>query len=144
MSRTFITKNHKQRSDAVEFILNYPGVLVINLDEPKRSIPRNSQLHAVLTDISDQVKWDGEWLNVDQWKRLLTAAWMRATGRSVKIVRAIDGTGVEPLYQATRDLNESECRELIQYIYAWGVDQEPPVMFKEPTPEGWRIPDRAA
>jgi hypothetical protein len=83
-----------------------------------------------LSDVAKQVKWDGEYFDVESWKRLLTAAWMRATNRKVKIVRAIDGHGIDVLYQRTSNLNEGECRELVQFIYAWGVDQN--VQFKEP------------
>ena len=115
---------------------------VVTVDEPKRSLVRNAQLHAVITDISEQVQWDGEWLDSESWKRLLTAAWMRATNRKVKIIRAIDGHGIDVLYQRTSKLNESECRELVQYIFAWGVEQG--VVFKEPTEEGWRKPEQAA
>ena len=132
--KIFLTSDHKSRSLACEFILNQPGKLIITVDEPKRSLVRNAQLHAILQDIAEQVCWHGEYYDIDDWKRMLTAGWMRATGRSVKFVPAVDGSGTDVLYQRTSKLTEAECRELIQYIYAWGVDQN--VRFKEP--EQWR------
>jgi hypothetical protein len=115
---------------------------VVTIDEPKRSNVRNAELHAAITDIAKQIQWGGEWMEAEEWKRLLTAGWMRATGRKVKLVPAIDGHGFDVLYQRTSRLTEAECRDLIQYIYAWGVDQG--VVFKEPTPEGWRLPKQEA
>lgn len=106
---------------------------VVTIDEPKRSLVRNAQLHAVLTDIAQQLQWHGEYHDVEDWKRMLTAGWMRATNRKVKLVPAVDGSGVDVLYQRTSKLTEAECRELIQYVYAFGVDQG--VKFKDPHSE---------
>lgn len=40
----------------------------------RRSLPQNARLHAMLTDISEQVKWGGEWLDMEGWKRLTLGA----------------------------------------------------------------------
>lgn len=91
--------------------------------EAKRTPEQNAGLHAVLTDIHKQMEWDGERLSKEEWKRLLTAGWMRATGRRVKMVRALDGQGIEPLYQRTSELSKAECSELLEFVTAWAVDQ---------------------
>jgi hypothetical protein len=106
---------------------------VVTIDEPKRSLVRNAQLHAVISDIADQLKWHGDYYDTEDWKRMLTAGWMRATQRKIKLVPAVDGSGIDVLYQRTSRLTEAECRELIQYIYAFGVDQG--VKFKDPHEE---------
>ena len=131
--KIFSARNHKEKSIVCEWILNYPNPLIISCDEPKRSLVRNAQLHAVLEDIAAQVQWHGYYYDKDDWKRMLTAGWMRATKRSIKMVPAVDGSGVDVLYQRTSKLNESECRELIQYIYAFGIDQG--VKFRDPREE---------
>jgi hypothetical protein len=130
--RIFHTKSHQQRSEASEFLLNLPAdqPYIITIDEPKRSLLRNAQLHAVLSDIAEQLQWHGHYYDVEDWKRMLTAGWMRATARRIKLVPAVDGSGVDVLYQRTSKLNEGECRELIQYVYAWGVDNG--VRFRDP------------
>lgn len=131
--RTFAAKTHRQRAAAAEYVLNMEGDWMVTIHEPVRSLTRNAQLHAVLTDISRQVKWHGEYYDVEDFKRLLTAGWMRATGRRVKFVPAVDGSGTDVLYQRTSKLSEAECRELIQYCYAFGVDQG--VKFRDPHQE---------
>lgn len=140
--KVFNAKSHQAKAAACEWILNYPNALIISCDEPKRTNVRNAQLHAVLSDIAEQLQWHGEYYETEDWKRMLTAGWMRATKRSVKLVPAVDGSGVDVLYQRTSRLTEAECRELIQFFYAWGVDQG--VQFKEPTLEGWKHPEQAA
>lgn len=134
MNQVFITRTHRDRSRVAEFILNQPEDVALQVTvekfTPVRSNTRNAQLHAVIGDIAKQKQWDGEWLSIEQFKRLLVAGWMRATGRKVKLVRAIEGGSFEPLYQRTSRLSEAECRDLIAYVYAWGVDQG--VKFTEP------------
>ena len=90
---------------------------------PKRSNDQNAALHATLTDIAGQVEWGGERLSVEEWKRLLTAGWMKATGRRAKMVRALDGQGIEVLYQRTSELSKAECSELLEFVTAWAIDQ---------------------
>ena len=90
---------------------------------PKRSSDQNAALHAALTEISEQMEWGGERLSVEEWKRLLTAGWMRATGRRAKMVRALDGQGIEVLYQRTSELSKAECSELLEFVMAWAIDQ---------------------
>lgn len=40
----------------------------------RRSLPQNARLHAMLTDISEQVQWAGQWLDLEGWKRLTLGA----------------------------------------------------------------------
>jgi hypothetical protein len=39
-----------------------------------RSIPQNKRLHAMIRDISEQVKWAGEYMDEETWKLLLLGA----------------------------------------------------------------------
>lgn len=100
-----------------------PEGFVVKLSEPTRNLEQNALLHAILTDIADQLEWAGEHQDVETWKRLLVAAWMRATGRGVRLLPAIDGQGFDALYQRTSHLSKSECSELVDYIQAWATEQ---------------------
>lgn len=57
--------------------LGTPLELLIRPKRQTRSILQNALLHAVLTDISKQVKWHGQSFDVVTWKRLCMAAWLR-------------------------------------------------------------------
>ena len=88
-----------------------------------RTSEQNSKLHATIADIAGQKKWAGETLDLDTWKRLLTAAWARATGERVSMYPALDGHGIEVLYRKTSRLSKQEMSELLEFVQAWAVDQ---------------------
>lgn len=97
--------------------------LVVEVKERTRSVEANAKLHACLSDISKQIKWAGQNRDIDTWKRLLTAGWLRARGESVEILPAIDGHGVDVVFRRTSHLTVKECAELIEYVQAWGAEQ---------------------
>ncbi len=71
--------NANARSAAVSAIWDAPDGYVCQILPAKRTSPQNAILHAALTDIAEQVEWHGQKLEIEDWKRLLTAAWCRAT-----------------------------------------------------------------
>jgi hypothetical protein len=88
----------------------------------ERSIEQNSKLHALLADISRQKQWAGQWIDVEAWKRLLTAAWERAEGRSAEFYPALDGAGFDVVWRRTSRMNKQEMISLIEYAQAWAVE----------------------
>jgi hypothetical protein len=104
--------------------------LAVTIKPQTRSSAANALLHATLTDIADQLQWAGAKQDVEVWKRLLTAAWLRARGESVAILPAIDGHGIDVVFRRTSELTRAECSELQEFCFAWGVEQG--VKFKAP------------
>lgn len=88
-----------------------------------RSIEQNDKLHAILSDISKQHKWAGQFLDIEAWKRLMVAAWERANGHSAEFYPALDGHGLDVVYRRTSRMNKSEMSELVEYATAWAVEQ---------------------
>lgn len=97
--------------------------LEVELRERRRSSPQNRKLHACIADVSRQVTWAGQRWAVDDMKRLLVAAWVRARGGSATMVPSLDGHGFDVIYQRTSDLSKSDCAELLEYVMAWGTTQ---------------------
>lgn len=97
--------------------------LVLEVRPETRSDKQNRLLHAMLADIAGQVEWAGKKRDVETWKRLLMAAWLRARGESVELLPAIDGHGVDVVFRRTSKLTRAECAELCDWIMAWCVDQ---------------------
>jgi len=87
----------------------------------RRSVEANSKLHALLADIAAQKQWAGQWLDVEDWKRLITAGWERASGAHVRIFPALDGVGMDVLYRRTSRMTKQEMSELLEYATAWAV-----------------------
>ena len=95
--------------------------MTLTLAKEKRSGAENRLLHAMLSYISKNIDWAGKKHDVDTWKRLMTAAWCRATNEHVEILPAVDGHGVDIVFSRTSELTRSECADLISFIYAWGA-----------------------
>lgn len=112
------------RDRALEAVRTAPDGFVVDVREPTRNLEQNAALHAILSEIAVMREWAGQRLSIEDWKRLLTAAWCRATGRGVKLVPSVDGQGFDALYQRTSTLSKSEMSELIDYIQAWKAEHE--------------------
>lgn len=97
--------------------------LVLEVRPETRSDKQNRLLHAMLGDIAAQLEWAGAKRDLEVWKRLLTAAWLRARGESVEILPALDGHGVDVVFRRTSKLTRAECAELCDFISAWAVDR---------------------
>lgn len=95
--------------------------LVIEIRQEKRSDAENRLLHAMLGYIAKNVEWAGSKRDSETWKRLLTAAWLRARGEHVEMLPALDGCGIDVVFRRTSDLTRVECAELIEHIFAWGA-----------------------
>lgn len=92
-----------------------------------RTTAENSLLHSMLSHIAKTQLWAGKKHDTDTWKRLLVAAWCRARGEPVEILPALDGCGVDIVFRKTSRLTVKECADLIEYVYAWGAQND--VMF---------------
>lgn len=98
--------------------------LVLEIRPEKRSDAQNRLLHACLSEISKQVEWAGAKRDVDTWKRLLTAAWLRARGEPIEMLPALDGHGVDIVFRRTSQLTKAECAELSEFVMAWAAERD--------------------
>ena len=97
--------------------------LTLEIRPEKRSDAQNRLLHACLSEISKQVEWAGAKRDVDTWKRLLTAAWLRARGEPIEMLPALDGHGVDIVFRRTSQLTKAECAELSEFVMAWAAER---------------------
>ena len=100
-----------------------PDGWVIEGRPPKRNSDINAALHATLGEIADRVEWAGKKWDIETWKRLLVAAWTRATGERTLILPALDGHGVDIVFRRTSQMTQSEMRDLMAFIDAWCAEQ---------------------
>lgn len=103
--------------------------LTLTAKPEKRSDAQNRLLHSRFNDISKQVEWAGAKRDTEVWKRLLTAAWLRARGESIEVLPALDGHGIDVVFRRTSDLTRKECGELADYVMAWGDCLPTPVRW---------------
>ena len=93
--------------------------LQIEVRPETRSDAENRMLHALLSQIAATTEWAGKKRDIEVWKRLLTAAWLRARGESIEVLPALDGHGIDVVFRRTSGLTRGECAELIDYVQAW-------------------------
>lgn len=131
MKRLFVMRHdNPQRlviaDRAIAELLERVGVgqdIEIEIREPRRTLAENALLHALITEMAAQLEWAGKKRDVETWKRLLVAAWMRAEGKTIEILPALDGHGMELIPVRTSGLGKRACADLIEFIYAWGAEQ---------------------
>lgn len=97
--------------------------VVLEVREETRSDAQNRLLHSRFNDIAKQIEWCGCKREPEVWKRLLTAAWLRARGEGVELLPAIDGHGVDVVFRHTSKLTRSESSELSEFVMAWGTER---------------------
>ena len=60
---------------------------------------------------------------MEVWKRLCMAAWMREERQSPQLVPALDGHGVDIIYERTSKLSKDECGRLMEWITAFAAER---------------------
>jgi hypothetical protein len=95
--------------------------LEVEIRPARRNTEQNALLHVLLTDVASKIEWAGKKRDAETWKRLMTAAWLRARGESIEVLPAIDGHGIDVVFRRTSSLTKSECAELITFIQAWAA-----------------------
>lgn len=119
------------RASAQRFIAEAPEGWKVEVKPPPRNSDINAALHAKLTEVAKTCLWYGQRMDVLTWKRLFTAAWLRATGEQVEVVPALDGRGVDVVYERTSTMTQAQVRDLLTYIEAWLADAPPQLQVLE-------------
>jgi len=127
MTRALISLTTEQdRLRAAKWVTQAPAGTRVEFKAPKRSLPQNDRLWAMLTDISTQKEHNGRRYTPDQWKVLF----MHACGREVQFIPALDNLTFIPWGQSSSDLSKQEMTDLIEFMFAWGAENG--VSFHEP------------
>ena len=142
LSLTVILHNAQQAHQAIQtawkhakgWLMASDTRLTLEIRPEKRSDAQNRLLHACLSEISKQVEWAGAKRDVDTWKRLLTAAWLRARGEPIEMLPALDGHGVDIVFRRTSQLTKAECAELSEFVMAWAAERGIVIH----APDGWQ------
>lgn len=113
------------RQKARGWILSAPRLTRVEFRAPRRTLPQNARMWAMLTDIASQLPWHGLKLSAEDWKLIL----LDALGREVRLAPNIEGTGLVNLGRSTSELTVQEMSDLMELIAAFGVRHG--VVFQE-------------
>lgn len=84
---------------------------------PKRTLPQNERMWAMLTDVARQVKWHGQKLTADDWK----VVFLSALKAELRMVPNLDGNGFVQLGRSSSALSVDEMSDLMALIEAFGA-----------------------
>jgi len=127
MSRAVVViDGTRNREKAAHWVSLAPFGTRVEFKRPRRSLPQNARMWAMLTDVASQLAWHGQKLTPDDWKLIF----LDALKREVRIVPAIDGRGFVNLGRSSSDLSKTEMGDLMELISAFGAQHE--VKFSDP------------
>lgn len=110
-----VLHNDAMRCKAINWIRRAPAETRVEFKGPKRTLPQNDRLHAMITDVQTQMLWHGQRLSLADWKLVF----MAALKQEMRIVPNIDGTGFVQLGRSTANLSTREMSDLFEIIEAF-------------------------
>jgi hypothetical protein len=113
-----------ERDKAHDFIDKALPLSHITFRGPKRTIPQNDKLHAMIGEVATQLVYNGMRLSVDDWK----IVFLSSLKQEMRVVPNLDNTGFVNLGRKTSRLTKEECSLLIEIVQKYG--DEHGVVFK--------------
>ena len=127
MSRALIVlHNDDMRAKAIRWIRGVPKETRVLFHEPKRTLPQNDRMWAMLGEIARTTPWHGIMLSDEDWKLIF----LDKLNREIRIVPNLDGTGFVNLGRSSSKLGKSEMADLLTLIQMFGDAHG--VQFHEP------------
>lgn len=121
MARALLVLSDAQvRRRAIDWIMSAPWNTRVEFKGPKRTLPQNDRMWAMLTELATQLRWHGQKLTADDWKLMMLDALRRESSQQLRIVPNTDGTGFVNLSTSSSDLDKQEMTDLIELIFAFG------------------------
>ena len=92
------------------------GAWVEIVDDPQ-TMKQRRLMYALLGELSHQLEHCGEKYDKEAWK----AAFLKASGRRLEFMPALDGEGVVAIGYHSSRLGKAEMSDLIERIYEYGA-----------------------
>jgi hypothetical protein len=107
-----------QRQYAKQCIDSVPEDYVCILKQKTRTLEQNALMWALLTDLSKQVNWHGQYLTPDEWKDVMSASL-----KAQKVVPGVDG-GFVVIGARTSKMTKKEMSDMCELIQAFGANHD--------------------
>ena len=124
MARYLVTiHGPKSRHEALSVVSKAPIGSRVEVKAAKRTLPQNSRLWAMLTDIALQVPWGGERRTPDTWKLLFLDALRRELAEEEALLPALFAEGgLVNVGTSSSDLSKDEMTMLIELLFRFGAE----------------------
>lgn len=118
MSRYLVTiKSKADKERAARILAAAPAGTRVEFKAAKRTLPQNSLMWGLLSDVAMQKQHCGRRYTPDQWKALF----MHACGQEVQFMPSLDCQSFVPWGQRSSDLSKQEMTDLIEFVLSWGA-----------------------
>ena len=119
MSKAIVVLRCKaDREKVCGWVWALPDLSRITLARPKRSLPQNDKMWAMLTELAEQKPVHcGLPMDPVKWKAVM----MQALGAEMVMMPTLDGQNWFPLGLRSSDLDRQEMSDLIEFMAAWGA-----------------------
>jgi hypothetical protein len=117
---TIILSGQVRKEQACRHVMQAPAGSVVVIEPPRRTIPQNARLHAMITDVARQVEWAGSKRTVEAWKDIFTAA-LRSANHGLDVVPGLNG-GFVLLGMHTSRMSKAEVGDLMTLVEAFGAE----------------------
>lgn len=114
---TVILNSPSDREKVCRWAMGVAAGTRVEFKEVKRSLPQNDRMWSMLTEVSQQALLGGKKFTPDQWKVIF----LHALGQEIQLLPSLDGHGFVPWGQSSSDLSKQEMTDLIELIFAFGV-----------------------
>lgn len=118
MRAVIVLRDEQELQRAEKWLKQAPTGTRLEFKAPKRSLPQNDRMWAMLTDVATQLPWHGIKLSADDWKLLF----LDSLKRELRMVPNLDGNGFVNLGRSSSDLSKQEMTDLIDLIHAFGAN----------------------
>jgi hypothetical protein len=125
-----LTINTEQaRETAIRIARKAPFGTQVTFKSRKRSLPQNSRMWSMLTEISTQLRWCNQVLPPDDWKLIF----LDALKREVRCVPNLDNNGMVMLSRSSSDLTKQEMTDMMTLMEMFAAQHG--VTFHDPRGE---------
>ena len=139
MKKHFVIR-HGQKGNRLyicQYIMDSAEGWNVDITEPKKKREQEEKYHAMISDVSRQVKHIGRKWDAEDMKRLLVdefADEMRLAGTPLhhdgRVTPSFDGRRIVQLGMQTRDFYIKEASQFIEFLYAFGAQKS--VVWSDP------------
>lgn len=112
--RLYVLNSREKRSTVARIVGALEKFSRVEIKGPKRTLPQNDKMWAMLTEFAEQAQWAGKTRTTVEWKDLFTGA-VKVAGGGVEAVPGLEG-GIMLLGLHTSDMTVAEMADLITYM----------------------------
>lgn len=114
MPATVNITSEGERARVLHWAKIAPMGTVVRFLKPKRTIPQNDRMWAILTDVAHQATHNGNKYTPDQWKQLF----MHACGHEAHFMAGLNGEPFPAGFRSSQ-LSKEQMVELQDFIEYW-------------------------